>query len=116
MGRALRRFQADTHMRRRLHEDRAQHGSQAPPHRMEDCIVRVSLDMASGRNGFGVYWANLYTPDGRSVCPCFYDVRAKARFKEQPKHCSAQCCGNQREWEGPTLQERRAQLIDEDHA
>lgn len=41
-------------------------------------------------------------------CPCWHDRRAMARFKEQPQACSCYGCGNQRQWEGPTMQERRA--------
>lgn len=40
-------------------------------------------------------------------CPCWTDPRAMARFREQPQVCSSICCGNQRRFEGPTLQERR---------
>jgi hypothetical protein len=29
-------------------------------------------------------------------CPCWYDPKAMARFKEQPQVCSRECCGNQR--------------------
>jgi hypothetical protein len=45
-------------------------------------------------------------------CPCWSDPKAMARFKEQPQRCSRMCCGNQRKYEGLTLQERRAQLIE----
>lgn len=41
------------------------------------------------------------------TCPCWGDARARARLKEQPQHCSRPCCGNQRAYQGPTLQERR---------
>ena len=41
-------------------------------------------------------------------CPCWTDPRAMARFKEQPQVCSCMGCGNQRRYEGPTLQERKA--------
>lgn len=44
------------------------------------------------------------------TCPCWSDPRAMARFKEQPQHCSRECCGNQRRAFGrtvPTMQERR---------
>ncbi len=41
-------------------------------------------------------------------CPCWHDPKAMARFKEQPQICSCRGCGNQRRWEGPTMQERRA--------
>jgi hypothetical protein len=44
-------------------------------------------------------------------CPCWTDLRAMARFKEQPQMCSGPCCGNQRRWgkgkEQLTPQERR---------
>ena len=30
-----------------------------------------------------------------------------ARYKEQPQVCSCPGCGNQRQYDGPTLQERR---------
>lgn len=41
-------------------------------------------------------------------CPCWTDMRRMARFKEQPKLCSKPwCCGNPREYYGPTIQERR---------
>jgi hypothetical protein len=43
-------------------------------------------------------------------CLCWYDPRAMARFKEQPQVCSCLGCGNQRRYEGKTLQERRAEL------
>lgn len=42
------------------------------------------------------------------TCPCWTDPKAMARFKEQPQVCSCRGCGNQRRWEGPTLQERKA--------
>lgn len=41
-------------------------------------------------------------------CPCWYDPRAMARFKEQPQTCSRHCCGNQRKYYGDSIQERRA--------
>jgi hypothetical protein len=41
-------------------------------------------------------------------CPCWYDPRHMARFKEQPKFCSCWMCRNRRQDEGPTIQERRA--------
>jgi hypothetical protein len=45
------------------------------------------------------------------TCACWHDARAIARFKEQPKTCSLQCCGNPRRWEKGsdrlTIQERR---------
>ena len=43
-------------------------------------------------------------------CLCWTDGKAMARFKEQPKHCSGWCCGNERhKWgrKDPTIQERR---------
>ena len=40
-------------------------------------------------------------------CPCWYDKKAMARFKEQPKLCSCWMCSNQRGIEGRTLQERK---------
>ena len=43
-------------------------------------------------------------------CPCLFDPKAMARFKEQPQKCSRECCGNQRHtWgrDNPTMQERR---------
>lgn len=43
-------------------------------------------------------------------CPCWFDKKAMARFKEQPQLCSLECCGNQRHvWgrKNPTMQERR---------
>jgi hypothetical protein len=40
-------------------------------------------------------------------CKCWHDPKAMARFKEQPQVCSCRGCGNQRRWEGPTMQERR---------
>ena len=43
-------------------------------------------------------------------CPCWSDKKAMARFKEQPKLCSCEGCGNQRHaWGGArlTMQERR---------
>jgi hypothetical protein len=46
------------------------------------------------------------------ACPCWTDPRVMARFKEQPQVCSCRGCGNQRRWEGLTLQERR-QVIGE---
>ena len=41
-------------------------------------------------------------------CACWTSPRAMARFKEQPQVCSGMCCGNQRLYYGPTMQERRA--------
>jgi len=41
-------------------------------------------------------------------CPCWYDPRAMARFKEQPQVCSSPwCCGNRRKLEGPPVRELR---------
>jgi len=79
MSRALRRHQAQTHMVRRLKEDRNQHYS----------------DLS---------------------CACWTDPRAMARFKEQPKRCSCDACGNPRksvfacksQFDRMTMQERRA--------
>lgn len=41
------------------------------------------------------------------TCPCWSNPRAMARFKEQPQGCSLMCCGNQRQYYGRTMQERR---------
>ena len=44
------------------------------------------------------------------ACPCWYDPRAMARFKEQPQYCTGECCHNQRwafGYENLTMQERR---------
>lgn len=49
----------------------------------------------------------------RLDCPCYYDPKAMARFKEQPKMQQCYCCCNVRrnDWlkerERLTLQERR---------
>jgi hypothetical protein len=43
-------------------------------------------------------------------CPCWYDPKAMARFREQPQICSCWGCGNQRRWEGLTMQERRSSI------
>lgn len=46
-------------------------------------------------------------------CPCWYDKKAMARFKEQPKMTSCYCCSSPRynEWnkakEKLTMQERK---------
>ena len=56
---AFRRHQIETHLHRRLKEDRNQH------------------------------YENL-------SCPCWFDPRAIAKFKEQPKLCSCHLCGNPR--------------------
>ena len=41
-------------------------------------------------------------------CACYTDPKVMARFKEQPQRCSLECCGNQRQHYGRTVQERRA--------
>lgn len=41
-------------------------------------------------------------------CFCWHDPKTMAKFKEQPKLCSCWMCGNAREIEGRTMQERRA--------
>lgn len=41
------------------------------------------------------------------TCPCWTDKKTMARFKEQPKLCSCSGCGNQRQYYGDTIQERR---------
>ena len=73
--RGSRRWQARTHMMRRLKEDRNQHGSD------------------------------------RS-CPCWWDPKFMAHFREQPKLCSCALCGNPRRYaKGElrlTIAERRA--------
>lgn len=33
------------------------------------------------------------------------------KLKEQPQVCSGMCCGNQRKYCGPTMQERRASNV-----
>lgn len=50
-------------------------------------------------------------------CPCWYDPKAMARFKEQPKQVSGWKYGNARAPYGPTIQERRfdAGRHSEDH-
>lgn len=48
-------------------------------------------------------------------CPCWTDEKAMARFKEQPQHCSRECCGNQRHAWGKknlTVPERRFMCSD----
>lgn len=78
--RSFRRHQTDSHMRRRLKEDRNQHYD-----------------------------------DLR--CPCWTDPKAMARFKEQPKLCSCNMCGNPRRasWASKTarltIQELRADQV-----
>ena len=78
MSRALNRHYAHTHMMRRLKEDRAQHSS----HKTRP-------------------W------NQPNICPCEFDPKAMARFKEQPQICSCYMCGNRRHIDGPTMQERR---------
>jgi len=39
------------------------------------------------------------------TCPCIENP--KPRFWESPQVCSSWCCGNQRRWAGPSIQERR---------
>lgn len=41
------------------------------------------------------------------TCACYQPGKAMARFREQPQACSLMCCGNQRRYYGPTMQERR---------
>ncbi len=76
--RALRRYQAQTHMMRRLKE-----------HQAQESITKRVLNR---------------------VCECDFDGKRRARFKEQPQVCSCIGCGNKRQHEGPTMQERRAEL------
>jgi hypothetical protein len=43
-------------------------------------------------------------------CPCWTDKKEMARFKEQPKSCTRDCCSNQRHASGKavrTMGERR---------
>lgn len=53
-----------------------------------------------------------------TLCDCFYDPKAMARFKDTPKGCSCAGCGNPRKWfdgrsrEALTLQERVANIGD----
>lgn len=70
-SRAFRRHQSDSHMWRRLKEDRNQH------------------------------YRDL-------TCACWRPGKAMARFKEQPKLCSCDGCANRRRFDGPTMQEHRA--------
>ena len=68
---------------RRVHEDRAQH---------------------AGLDGLG----------GRYQCACFEaDGHGKrfAQFADHPQLCSSACCGNARQVSGPTLAERRNELV-----
>jgi len=48
-------------------------------------------------------------------CRCYFDKKAMARFKEQPKHCSCYMCCNERRnpWNKCklTIQERRADQV-----
>ena len=44
-------------------------------------------------------------------CPCWTDKKSMAKFKEQPKTCSGICCGNQRQYYGRSMQERRADWV-----
>lgn len=75
-NRAFRRHQTESHLQRRLSEDKNQHYN----------------------------WLD---------CPCYFDPRTQARFKEQPKQCQHYGCCNQRrnDWqpanERLTMQERR---------
>lgn len=69
--RALRRFQAEIHMKRRLVEDRNQH--------------RSDIDH---RN------INIFTGELNPICSCYNDPKVMARFKEQPQFdCHCVCCG-----------------------
>jgi len=45
-------------------------------------------------------------------CPCWYDPKVMARFKEQPKSCTCYGCRNWRQYEGPTIQERRQEWLE----
>lgn len=88
--RALRRFQAETHMKRRLSEDRNQH---------RDDIDHRSL--------------NQQTLELHNICPCYYDSKAMARFKEQPKFdCHCICCGYEAYEKAnvPTIQEIKSDI------
>jgi hypothetical protein len=81
------------HQARRLAEDRAQHSNDGYHH--------------------GSAYADGAGPrQTHKTCPCFWDPRAIARFREQPKHCARpNCCSNpRRDQKGVarlTLQERR---------
>lgn len=50
------------------------------------------------------------------ACPCFGDEVTHGRgaifdrFADTPQVCST-CCGNRRQWEGPSRQERRAPTV-----
>lgn len=44
---------------------------------------------------------------GDLTCPCWYDPKTIAKFKEQPKTCNCWMCSRQRGTFGPTLQERK---------
>lgn len=41
-------------------------------------------------------------------CPCWFDPKVMARFKEQPQRCSCMGCGNQRKYQGDSISERRS--------
>jgi hypothetical protein len=43
------------------------------------------------------------------TCPCWTDLKAMSKFKEQPKLCSCWMCSNTRKIEGLTMQELRAE-------
>ncbi|HWY36063.1 MAG TPA: hypothetical protein VNX68_15570 [Nitrosopumilaceae archaeon] len=88
--RALRRFQAETHMKRRLSEDRNQH--------------RSDIDQRS---------INIVTGELMGICPCYYDPKAMARFKEQPKwDCKCSCCRyiTYAKYHDPTIQEIKSDI------
>lgn len=40
-------------------------------------------------------------------CACWTDRKVMAFFKEQPKRCSCEGCGNQRKHQGPPIRELR---------
>lgn len=55
--------------------------------------------------------------DGTPFCPCFYDPKEQARFKDTPKNYKCNCCGsNKRVLEGDTIQEKRQADIERDKA
>ena len=88
--RALRRFQAETHMKRRLSEDRNQH--------------RDDIDHRSLRQE---------TLELRDICPCYYDLKAMARFKEQPAwDCKCSSCRYMAyvKHHDPTIQEIKSDI------
>jgi hypothetical protein len=107
LKRALRRHQATTHMNRRLSEDRNQHRHDLD--HQHPVLVNDEGSYCHINNEFYKDDPNWYL--GLSfICPCFYDPRAKARFKEQPKfQCHPLGCGNMRSYDGPTLQEIKAE-------